>query len=617
MTRHAPSARANDRAAPRNPLRRFGGDTRGTVSVELVIVLPLLLWALAATVVFYDGFRARYHAQMAAQTVADIMSRETDLFTAEYVEGLNGVYDFLADSRYPARIRVSSVIWDSTNQRHRLQWSYGTRGLSPLPEQTFELMQDGDTETLLALFGEDDSFSFAGNAAQMPVSDLPARIPPVLPGEALLLVETFALWTPFTNVGVGQLRLNPVVVVRPRFAPWINFDGVDPIHPEGDYEIAWTGGGGGGGNDTLPDPNTPNPDPDPNPPASVSAFTFENGVTTGWSSSTISTGGPTLSYLGPFGLETYDTPLTLDVSLGGAVATATITFDLILIDKWQGWATNNDALPRGDAMTLMIDGTPISLEGFVHDAREAYGQARASVVRVNGSTYQVNMVPTRTGDSFLGRRDKDQVWAVTITATRPPATFRLGFSAGLNGAIDREAFGIDNLYITGSGSAAGTALAPIPDPASYAGLDPSTRYPQYGGCPDHTLPAPYLTMDVDNLDRRIQIQREARVGTDLSTCPNLTGHGYVSASPQFQFNFTRIGNRNDRLQITMDDGDNGHTCDTTLLVRDPNGQWSFNDDFDGWNAGLRLGHAPAGIYSVWIGAYSNGACTSEISFERQ
>lgn len=597
------------------PLRRFKRDTGGTVSVELVIVMPLLLWALAATVVFYDGFRNRYHAQMAAQTVADIMSRETDLFTADYVEGLNDVFDFLADSRYPTRIRVSSVIWDSEHERNRLQWSYGTRGLSGLPTDTFELMQAGDYETLLAEFGDDDSFSFAGNAAQMPITDLPQRIPPVLPGEALLLVETFALWTPFTNVGVGQIRFTPVVVVRPRFAPWINFEGVDPIYPEDNYEITWTGGGGG--NDSLPDPNDPDPTPTPTPTPTVTTFTFENGVTTGWSRSTITAGGPSGSFLGPFGLETYDTPLTLDVNLGTRTDTATITFDLIIMDKWKGWATNNDALPRGDALTIMIDGVPISLEAFVHDAKEAYGKARASLVYVNGATYRVNMIPTRTGDDFIGRGDKDQIWAVTITATNAPATFQLGFSAGLNNDISNESFGIDNFRVGATGDGSGVTAAPIPDPRSFTGLDPYTRFPQYAGCPDYTLPSPWLTMDVDNIDKRIEIERQARVGTDLRQCPNVPGLGYVSASPQFQYNFTRNGNRNDRLQITMDDDNNGYTCDTTLLVRDPNGQWWFNDDFDRWNAGLRFGNAPEGIYSVWIGSYNNDACTSVISFERQ
>ena len=58
-------------------LRRFGGEMRGSASVELVIVLPLLLWALAATAVFFDGFKARYKAEAAAQTETPGAARST------------------------------------------------------------------------------------------------------------------------------------------------------------------------------------------------------------------------------------------------------------------------------------------------------------------------------------------------------------------------------------------------------------------------------------------------------------------------------------------------------------------------------------------------------------
>ncbi|WP_370208756.1 TadE/TadG family type IV pilus assembly protein, partial [Pararhodobacter marinus] len=94
----------------RRRARGFVTGARGSVSIEFVLSLPLMLWGLAAMVVFFNGYQARYHAQMAAQTVADIMSRETNLFTANYIEGLNDVYDFLADNTYETRLRVSSVI---------------------------------------------------------------------------------------------------------------------------------------------------------------------------------------------------------------------------------------------------------------------------------------------------------------------------------------------------------------------------------------------------------------------------------------------------------------------------------------------------------------------------
>lgn len=600
----------------RAPISWFGRKDEGTISVELVIVLPMLIWALAASVVFYDGFRNRYHAQMAAQTVADIMSRETDIFTADYVEGLNDVFDFLADSRYETRIRVSSVIWDSANERNLLQWSYGTRGLSGLPAETFELLDAGDYNTLLALFGEDDSFSFAGNANQMPVEDLANRIPPVLPGEALLVVETFALWEPFTNVGVGQMRFTPVVVVRPRFAPWINFDGVDPIYPEDNYEITWTGGGGG--NETLPDPNDPDPDPDPDPDSNNISFSFDNGVTTGWSSDAITGGGPSGGFLGPFGRETYDTPVTLDVSFAQAHETATIEFDLLIIDTWDGFDYAS-APDHGDTVQIMIDGTPITMEPFHGGRTEFYGNARAASGYLDGSAYRITMTRRSGTLYFAGQAARpDQIWEVSMVIQNPPLDFSLGFSATTQQPVSDEAFGIDNLSITASGSPSQTYFTP----AAYArdGTDPITRFPRYAGCPEFQISAPWLSVENDDLSMALQIRREVGGTTNMSTCTQyIRGWGYVSASPSLVVNYDNQGRSGigNMLRIRMNDGNTGYTCDTTLVIRDPNGQWFFNDDFagDGFNAGISLGNAPSGQYVIWTGTYSYGRCRSELYFE--
>jgi len=584
----------------------FAGSSRGSVSVELMVILPLLLWALAATAVFFDGYKARYQAQMAAQTVADIMSRNTELFTAAYVEGQNDVFDFLANNRYPTRIRVSSVIWDSANQRNRLQWSYGTRGLTPLPAETFELMQTGDHETLLAFFGEEESFSFTGAAAQMPVTDLPDRVPPVLPGEALLVVEAFALWEPFASVGVGQLRFTPVVVVRPRFAPWINFEGVEPVFPEAAYEIAWTGSG----NDSLPDPNE-NTDPPAVPPTATLSYTFENGVTTGFSHSTIRTGGPTGSYLGLFGSETWDNPVTLAVDLLTAGTNATIAFDLLIVDTWDGYDPQW-SLPRGDTFTLLIDGVPISLDPFAAWDRGLYPNARVSAGYLGAMTYRVSMVRTRSGTNFAGGSTADQVWRVTLTLDNAPRTFQLGFSAGTDSAISDESWGLDNLTISASGSG---SPAPFTANASQRLTDdPHTRFPRYSGCPEYRISAPWLSMTRSDLTTGVSIQRQASGGTLISSCASGLAR-YANASPHLVLNYDNqnVSSTNSALLLQMEDNNNGRSCDTTLIVRDPNGQWFFNDDYSGWNAGLRITNAPSGQYVIFIGTYNRTSCNSTLS----
>ena len=611
----------------------FTGSTKGTASVELVLILPLLIWAIAASAMFFDGYRSRYHTTMAAQTIADIMSRQTDAFTEDYVEGLNDVYDFLVDSEFPTRIRVSSVSWDALGENLNLHWSYGSRGIGPLPDNAFALMQAGDTETLQAAFGDDTSATFAGASAQMPVSDLASRIPSILPDETLLVIETFAHWTPSIDIGMGQLRFDPVVAVRPRLAPFVSFEGIDSGFAGGGFEFDAPSNGPV----AFPDPNIlpdPIPDPIPDPVGSVFAFGFESGVTTGWSSSAIDTDYESNSFLGPFGTETWDTPVTLDVDFGGPIDTALIEFDLLIFDRWNGFQTSSDILPRGDAITLLIDGLPISVEPFEEDRKENYALPRSSVVHHDGVSYQVNMTPFDSnpynfyGRSGLLRGEKDQLWHVSIAITNAMESFSLGFSAGINEPIDDESFGIDNLTLVSQGDGSGSVPIFTPDPTTLVGTDPYTRFPMFSGCPDVRLPAPWLTMDTKIVDKRYTVSRLAGGPTNLAVCnPDIPGIGFISAQPALYLNYRHDidpSREVEKLRIKTDDGDNGRTCDSTLLLLDTHGQWWFNDDkdsllsklFKNQNSQLSLDRVPAGIYAVFIGTYGPTPCTTELTIER-
>ena len=92
-------------------MRRYRRDIRGTMSVELVLVLPILFWGYVAMMVFYDAYRARMEAQSAALHVADLMSRQSNMVTTSYLEGLNDVYDFLTSRNRATRLRISSLMW--------------------------------------------------------------------------------------------------------------------------------------------------------------------------------------------------------------------------------------------------------------------------------------------------------------------------------------------------------------------------------------------------------------------------------------------------------------------------------------------------------------------------
>jgi len=605
---------------------RFARETRGSVSIETLIMFPMLMWAMVSTVVFFDGFRARNQTQVAAQTVADLLSRSTNAFTTDYLEGMNDVFDFLADSRHPTRLRISSVIWNSTAQRNALQWSYGTRGFSALPSDTFDYLAEGDMSGLIARFGEIEGFNFTAAAAQAPIPELAQRIPPVLPGEALIMVESFAMWTPFANVGVGQIRFNPVVVTRPRFSPWINLEGAIEIFPEGNYEVTFAGYV-----PSLPPPEPP-PEPEPETVSTVVNQDFDSGVTTGWSHSTLtSTSRPgTGTYLGPFSGETWDNPVTRSINLGSStLASAQIEFDLLIIDSWDSYDPAWTNL-QGDVFSILINGAPIYLDPFgVNAAGGMMSLDRHSVTNHGGSVYTVSMTRTQFGTNFagnLGPEDwlRDEIWRVTIDIQAPPETFTLGFRASLDGGVLDESFGIDNFRVrTSIGNRVPAAFTP--NPATVTGTDPFTRYNVHSGCPDHRLPANWLTFRNSNIWTGkfdwLRLTRRAGGSQNLANCNiGVSGFGRISAQPSLVLNYTNDsgGWNGERLRIRMDDGNNGWTCDTTILIRDPFGQYSFNDDLPGfgYNAGLALGNAPSGIYHIWFGTWGTQTCNARLKIER-
>ncbi|MGY6536731.1 MAG: TadE/TadG family type IV pilus assembly protein [Pararhodobacter sp.] len=620
-----PSRQDSDRRSPFRSLARFRRDTRGTVSVETIIILPLLLWALVATVVFFDAFRTRQQVQTAALSVADLISRETAMVTPSYLEGMNDVFDFLAASRRPTRMRISSLIWNSAEQRNRVQWSYGTRGMAPLADPVFAMLAANDHQSLLQFFGDDESFSFAGAQAQMPTPDLIDRIPPILPGEAVILVESFALWSPFVDVGFAQRRITHVVATRPRFAPWIHLEGSIPVFPEDAYEMVIADDDD---DDDDDDPVCEQPG-DPGCPTGTTDIvdtSFDDATgpgTTGWSHHTVSQGGASVGrFLGPFGRETFHNPVTYSVHLGAPAVSATIDFDLVIIDSWDGYNRDWSDM-RGDNMTIMIDGTPISLDVFSVDYFGFYRNPRRAEGVLNGTRYTVEMTPISHGIDLYGSGWHDQLWRVVLTLEAPPWQFNVGFSANLDEDVNNESFGISRFRVTADhGTPVPAAFTP--DPASQTGTDHHTRFPVYAGCPDPRISAPWLTIFNTDLSSPLTIQRRAGGSTQLTGCPDIDGVGFINASPHLVLRYDNEGQSgtNRRLRLLMNDGNRGRSCDTTLLVRDPSGQWWFNDDIsNSWwstdlNARLNMGNAETGVYHIWIGTWNGSGCDADLIIER-
>lgn len=172
---------------------RFFRCEAGSVSAEAVIMLPIVLWAVLATFVFFDAFRIKTFSQKAAYIVADALSREINPVTVNYVLGMNNLHDFLARTNQTAMMRVSSIGRDGDDGGYVVVWSVPATGSAPL---TTSIVNE----------------------------HLSASLPDFPHGETIIYVETQINYRPLFTIGLPDMNFRQAIVTRPRFAPQVPFD---------------------------------------------------------------------------------------------------------------------------------------------------------------------------------------------------------------------------------------------------------------------------------------------------------------------------------------------------------------------------------------------------------
>lgn len=90
----------------------FSKDTSGNMSVETVLIFPLLLWFYLSTFTFFDGYRTQSTNIKAAYTIADAISREVDGVSAAELNTFYNMLQFLNASNSPTRMRVTIATRD-------------------------------------------------------------------------------------------------------------------------------------------------------------------------------------------------------------------------------------------------------------------------------------------------------------------------------------------------------------------------------------------------------------------------------------------------------------------------------------------------------------------------
>ncbi|WP_143089864.1 TadE/TadG family type IV pilus assembly protein [Tropicimonas isoalkanivorans] len=159
------------------------------MSVETVIILPILCFVYIAGVVWFDAFRTQYTNLSAIYAISDMVSREQNGIDQDYFEGLHSVYQFLTNGAHPTQLRLSIVecTKDCTSSDSRelaVCWSTGTAGRPPLEDTDIAKMED--------------------------------RIPYFAKGDQTIVTETFMAYTPLFNIGMGPRVFKNEIFTRPR-----------------------------------------------------------------------------------------------------------------------------------------------------------------------------------------------------------------------------------------------------------------------------------------------------------------------------------------------------------------------------------------------------------------
>lgn len=104
-------------------LDRFFDREEGVITLEAMLILPMLFWSMFASYTYYDSYRQSARNIKAAYAVADIISRERNAVNTTYVDTMHDLLETMVSTRAPVSLRMSYLIYDADSDSHNVQWS--------------------------------------------------------------------------------------------------------------------------------------------------------------------------------------------------------------------------------------------------------------------------------------------------------------------------------------------------------------------------------------------------------------------------------------------------------------------------------------------------------------
>ena len=174
----------------------FATGQSGAMSIEAVIILPVLCLLYVSSFVWFDAFRMQNLNLKATYTLADLISRQPGGIDQSYFDGLNAIYDYLTPGEHPTGLRVSIIectagCEDDATRELNVCWSHTTAGQAGMT--TAELRARND------------------------------EIPRFASGDELIVTDTFMSYTPAFDVGIGHQDFENTVYMAPRLAGQVKF----------------------------------------------------------------------------------------------------------------------------------------------------------------------------------------------------------------------------------------------------------------------------------------------------------------------------------------------------------------------------------------------------------
>ena len=126
-------------------LKTFCKSEDGNAAIEYLFMAPVVLMLFAGTLTFFDAYRARFEAEAATNTIGDMVSRETQALSDDYIDGMLGVFESLAHRSSNEALRVSVVQYDADQDTHQVVWSQARN-------ESAGQLTTADTQTMGASF---------------------------------------------------------------------------------------------------------------------------------------------------------------------------------------------------------------------------------------------------------------------------------------------------------------------------------------------------------------------------------------------------------------------------------------------------------------------------------